>query len=109
MNKEDLSKEKCVACEAGVKPFNASQISKYIADLKDWNVINNHHLTKSYKFPDFKSALKFVDKVGKIAEKEGHHPDISLSWGKVEIKTYTHAINGLSLNDFILASKIDKV
>ena len=109
MNKEDLSKEKCVACEAGVKPFDARQISKYVGDLKDWNVINNHHLIKSYKFPDFKSALKFVDKVGKIAEDEGHHPDIYLSWGKVEIKTYTHAINGLSLNDFILASKIDKV
>ena len=71
--------------------------------------MKNHHVEKEFVFRDFKTALNFTNKVGKIAEKEGHHPDIFLSWGKVKIITYTHKINGLHENDFILAAKIDKL
>jgi len=74
-----------------------------------WNVVNQHHLVRSYKFPDFKSALAFVNRVGALAEEQGHHPDILLGWGKVEITTWTHAVDGLTESDFILAAKIDQL
>ena len=72
-----------------------------------WEVVEGHHLRRVFKFPDFKQALNFVNRVGEIAEKQGHHPDILLSWGKVEITTYTHTTNGLTEKDYILAAKID--
>jgi len=74
-----------------------------------WNVIDEHHLRKTFKFPDFRKALGFVDRVGELAEEQGHHPDIFLAWGKVEITTWTHKINGLTESDFILAAKIDQL
>jgi 4a-hydroxytetrahydrobiopterin dehydratase len=72
-----------------------------------WEVVDNHHLTKTYKFPDFVQALAFVNRVGAIAESANHHPDIELSWGKVVVKTYTHTRNGLSQKDYALAAAID--
>ena len=74
-----------------------------------WNVIEEHHITKTFKFPNFREALNFVNSVGELAEVQGHHPDIFLTWGKVDITTWTHKINGLTESDFILAAKIDKV
>src|SRR6266849_996560 len=74
-----------------------------------WNVIEEHHITKTFTFPNFREALKFVDRVGELAEEQGHHPDIFLAWGKVEITTWTHKINGLTESDFILAAKIDQL
>jgi 4a-hydroxytetrahydrobiopterin dehydratase len=71
--------------------------------------MNGHHITRSFKFPDFRQALAFVNKVGNLAEEQGHHPDIFLAWGKAEITTWTHAIDGLTESDFILAAKIDKL
>lgn len=76
---------------------------------KLWQVVEEHHLKRSFKFPDFKSALAFVNLVGGIAEEQGHHPDIVLGWGKVEITTWTHAVDGLTESDFILAAKIDRL
>jgi 4a-hydroxytetrahydrobiopterin dehydratase len=73
----------------------------------DWKVVEGNHLERTFRFSDFLSALQFVNEVGDLAEREGHHPDIFLSWGKVKITLYTHAIGGLSENDFILAAKID--
>jgi 4a-hydroxytetrahydrobiopterin dehydratase len=74
-----------------------------------WDVVNEHHLHRVYKFPDFKQALAFVNKVGAIAEEQQHHPDIVLGWGKVEITTYSHDVNGLTERDFALAAKIDEL
>jgi 4a-hydroxytetrahydrobiopterin dehydratase len=78
------------------------------AEVKDWNVVNNHHIEREFKFPDFKTALAFTNKVGGIAEEQGHHPDICLAWGRVGVTIWTHKINGLTESDFILAAKIDK-
>jgi len=72
-------------------------------------VINNHHLERHFKFPDFKTALDFVNKVGDVAEEQGHHPDIHLSWGKVHVTIWTHKIDGLTESDFIFAAKIDRL
>jgi len=92
-----------------VPPLSADQIIPLIDQLRGWEVIQTHHLTKNYAFPDFVSALKFVNRIGEVAEQEGHHPDIYLTWGKVRIQTYTHKIDGLSESDFILAAKIDEL
>ncbi len=103
-----LTEKKCVPCEGGVPPLTGEAIVELKKELHpDWRVVEEHHLTRTFRFPDFRSALAFVNRVGEVAEAEGHHPDIFLSWGKVTITLYTHAINGLSENDFILAAKID--
>ncbi len=77
--------------------------------MDGWNVIQEHHLAKTFTFPDFREALKFVNRVGELAEEQGHHPDLLLAWGKVEITIWTHKINGLTESDFILAAKIDQL
>jgi len=79
------------------------------AYLPDWKVIEEHHLQKTFLFKDFKQALAFVNRVGEVAEREGHHPDLFLSWGRTDVTLYTHKIKGLSESDFILAAKIDRV
>lgn len=77
--------------------------------LEGWEVVNEHHLKKLYKFPNFVTALAFVNRVGELAEKIGHHPDITLTWGKAGIEIWTHKIDGLTESDFVLAAKIDKL
>lgn len=106
----DLAQKKCVACEGGVAPLNRTEAEVLMKQLKQWTLSGDAKwLSKDFKFKDFKEALAFVDKVGTIAESEGHHPDIQLSWGKVAVELTTHAIGGLSENDFILAAKIDEL
>jgi|SRR3569832_240528 len=106
----ELAAKVCVACEGGVPPLAKAQAQELNKQLKGWTVSgDNKWLSKEFKFADFKEALAFTNKVGEIAEKEGHHPDIVLSWGKVVIELTTHAIQGLSENDFILAAKIDQL
>jgi 4a-hydroxytetrahydrobiopterin dehydratase len=105
----ELAEKRCVPCRGGVPPLNAEQIAKLQPQVPDWQPVDNHHLSRSYKFPDFATALAFVNRVGAVAEQEGHHPDLYLSWGKVEIRIWTHKINGLTESDFILAAKIDRV
>jgi 4a-hydroxytetrahydrobiopterin dehydratase len=104
----DLAEMTCVPCRGGVPPLNAEQIRPLAAEVSNWKVVNNHHIEREFKFPDFKSALDFTNKVGAIAEEQGHHPDIYLSWGKVGVKVWTHKIDGLTESDFIMAAKIDK-
>ena len=104
-----LSEKTCVPCRGGVPPLTAGEIRPLAAQVENWNVVNDHHVEREFKFPDFKTALAFVDKVGAIAEEQGHHPDIYLAWGKAQIKIWTHKINGLTESDFILAAKIDKI
>lgn len=104
-----LKHKKCVPCEGGVKPLVPDEYSAFLErELHGWTVVNEKVLEKQYKFKNFKSALAFINKVGDLAEEEGHHPDMQLySWNKVKLSLTTHAIGGLSENDFILASKID--
>ncbi len=110
---EDLSKKKCIPCEGNIPAFDYSEIHKYLKKVDGWDVEKNEKenffLTKNFKFENFKSSQNFVNKVGDIAETEGHHPDIFFGWGYAKVKIFTHAINGLAESDFILASKIDKI
>ena len=109
----DLLNKKCVPCEGGVLPFDVSEIHKYQKKVDDWDVLKNEKniffLSKNFKFKNFLESQNFIDKVGKISENEGHHPDIFFGWGYAEIRITTHAIEGLSENDFILAAKIDQL
>jgi 4a-hydroxytetrahydrobiopterin dehydratase len=103
-----LAEKHCVPCRGGVPPLKGEELSQLKAQLSSWEVVDEHHLTRIFQFPDFKTALDFVNRAGAIAEEEGHHPDLCLSWGKVEVKTWTHKIDGLTESDFILAAKIDQ-
>ncbi len=105
-----LINKPCVPCQGGVPSLTADEIRSLMKQLDDgWTVIEDHHLEKTYTFPDFKSALAFVNRVGELAEHEGHHPDIELGWGRVVLKIWTHKIDGLTESDFILAAKADTV
>lgn len=106
----NLNEQKCVPCSIGAEPLNHVEIENYLKSISEgWTSIEDKKLEKTFKFNNFTEALDFTNKVGNIAEEEGHHPNISLGWGYVKISLYTHKIKGLHLNDFILASKIDKI
>ena len=109
----DLADKKCIPCEGGIPAFNLSEIHKYLKKIDGWNVLkndkDNYYIEKNFKFKNFIESEKFIIKVGKIAETEGHHPDINFGWGYAKIKISTHAIDGLAESDFVLAAKIDKL
>jgi len=105
----ELTQKKCVPCEEEGSAFRGEALQKLSTQIKNWTIIKEHHLEKAFSFKDFKESLAFTNKVGDLAEAEGHHPDILLGWGKVKITIWTHAVNGLSENDFILAAKIDQL
>ncbi|HLC96730.1 MAG TPA: 4a-hydroxytetrahydrobiopterin dehydratase [Candidatus Nanoarchaeia archaeon] len=105
----ELTEKRCIPCRGGIPPLKGAELQKLKAKVLTWSVIEEHHLEKEFKFPDFKKALEFVNKVGALAEQEQHHPNIEFTWGKAKITIYTHKINGLHENDFILAAKIDKL
>jgi 4a-hydroxytetrahydrobiopterin dehydratase len=104
-----LSEKHCVPCKGGVPPLAGTELERLKQQLPTWQVVDGHHLLKAFTFPDFRTALDFVNKAGAIAEEEGHHPDLFLSWGKVEVKIWTHKIDGLTESDFILGAKIDNI
>jgi len=105
-----LSQEQCVPCRGGVPPLQGSELKDLVSELGNgWAVATEHHLWKEFRFPDFKEALAFTNRVGAIAEQEGHHPDIHLAWGKVRIEIWTHKIDGLTRSDFVLAAKVEGV
>lgn len=104
-----LAEKHCIPCRGGVSPLTPQQIQPLHRQVDTWEVVRNHHICKTFPFPDFKSALEFVNRVAEIAEREDHHPDIFLAWGKVEITIWTHKIDGLSESDFVLAAKIEEV
>ena len=104
-----LSKKECVPCKGGVPPLNGEELERLERQVDRWDVVEEHHITKTYKFSNFVKALAFVNRVGDIAEAQGHHPDIFLTWGKVSITMCTHKIDGLAESDFILAAKIDEI
>ncbi len=106
----DLKHKKCVPCRGGIPPLRGEAIADLQKQLGNrWNVVDEHHLEKTFAFKNFREALLFTNRVGETAETEGHHPDIHLAWGKVGIEIWTHKIKGLSESDFILAAKIDEL
>ena len=105
----DLAAKTCVPCRGGVPPLKGEELTGLQKQVDGWNIIEEHHITKTFTFPDFRGALEFVNRVGELAEERGHHPDILLAWGKVDITTWTHKINGLTESDFVLAAKIDQL
>ncbi len=105
----ELASRSCVPCRGGVPPLAGGEIAKLQSKLNGWEVVNEHHLSKGYKFNDFKEAQAFVDRVSEVAEEQRHHPDICFGWGQAEITIWTHKIDGLTESDFILAAKIDEL
>ena len=105
----DLASKTCVPCRGNIPPLAGKDLDALASQVPEWKVVDGHHISREFKFPDFVQALAFVNKVGAIAEEQGHHPDILLSWGKANVTTWTHKINGLTESDFILAAKIDKI
>lgn len=102
-----LAERQCVPCRGGVPPLAGEEITKLQAQLDGWEVVAAHHLRKEYKFQNFAASQTFVNRVGELAEEQGHHPDICYGWGRAEITIWTHKIDGLTESDFILAAKID--
>ena len=105
----DLTAKKCEPCEGGTSPLTTSQAEAYMEQTPAWQLITDdpHKINRDLQFKDFVEAMKFVNRVADVAEEEGHHPNIYISWNKVNLELYTHSIGGLSVNDFIMAAKID--
>ena len=105
----ELAQKKCVPCKGGVPPLKGKALTSIHNKLENgWQVIDEHHLAKEFTFKNFQQALEFTNKIGEVAETEGHHPDIYLAWGKVKVLVWTHKINGLTESDFIYAAKADQ-
>jgi 4a-hydroxytetrahydrobiopterin dehydratase len=104
-----LASKTCVPCRGGVPPLKGKELGPLHEQVPNWKVVNEHHLNRTFIFADFKHALDFVNRVGAVAEAQGHHPDILLAWGKAEITLWTHKIDGLTESDFIMAAKIDSL
>ena len=104
-----LAGRHCVPCKKGTPSLTKPQYEPLLSQLDDWRVVGGHHLSRDLQFKDFAQALAFVNRVGELAEAEGHHPDIHLGWGRVGLEIWTHSIGGLSESDFVLAAKIDRI
>ena len=104
-----LAETSCVPCRKNTPPLSTAEKQSLQAELKGWSIIDDHHLERVFPFSDFATALAWVNRVGALAEAEGHHPDIYLAWGKVRILIWSHAINNLTRRDFVLAAKIDRL
>src|SRR3954468_21479042 len=105
-----LAEKECVPCKGGVPPLKGEALAKLLKQMKEgWDVVNEHHLQKEYKFKDFREALAFTNRVGELAEKQNHHPDIYLAWGKVKLTLWTHTIDGLTESDFVFALKVEQL
>ncbi len=105
----ELAEKTCVACRGGVPPLAGGDLTNLLDQVNGWTVVRDHHVQKEFRFSDFAGALAFVNRVGAIAEEQGHHPDVYLAWGRAEIKLWTHKIDGLTESDFIMAAKIDRL
>jgi 4a-hydroxytetrahydrobiopterin dehydratase len=105
-----LADQRCVPCRGGVPPLGPERIAELLRELEPgWESVRDHHLRKTYKLKDFKSALELVNRIGAMAEEQGHHPDLLLAWGKVVVEVWTHKIGGLTESDFVFAAKCDRL
>ena len=102
-----LAEKNCVPCRGRIPPLGTSAAAEFLKQLDNWEVAEGRHLTKTFTFPDFKTALGFVNRIGTMAEEQNHHPDIYLAWSKVRVDVWTHKINGLTESDFVFAAKCD--
>ena len=106
----ELASKECVPCKGGVPPLKGEAMNELHKKLGNgWQVVNEHHLEKEFSFKNFRDALAFTNKVGELAEKNNHHPDIYLTWGKVKVTLWTHKIDGLTESDFVMAAKIERL
>ena len=103
----ELSQRECIPCKGSVPPLKGAELGNLAREVSSWRVINEHHLERDFKFPNFRKALEFTNKVGELAEQQQHHPDIYLAWGKVKLTLWTHKIDGLTESDFVFAAKVD--
>jgi 4a-hydroxytetrahydrobiopterin dehydratase len=104
-----LAEQHCVPCRGGVPPLDESHIAPLHAEVPTWDVVKGRRLTRAFAFRDFKTALGFVDRIGALAEEQGHHPDVHLTYGQVRVDLWTHKVDGLTESDFVLAAKIDRL
>jgi len=104
-----LAARQCVPCKGGTPPLRGAGIEPLARQVPEWKVVDEHHLEREFRFKDFRGALEFTKLVGELAEEQGHHPDVLLSWGRARVTLWTHKIGGLSESDFILAAKIDRI
>jgi 4a-hydroxytetrahydrobiopterin dehydratase len=106
----ELADKQCVPCRGGIPPLEGDVLENLHRQLGgDWKLVNGHHLEKAFAFKNFREALAYTNKVGELAEAQGHHPDIYLAWGKVRLSVWTHKIDGLTESDFIFAAKVDRL
>ena len=103
----ELASKTCVPCKGGTPPLKGTELDTLRRQVPEWEVVEEHHLRKVFRFTNFREALDFVNRVGELAEEQGHHPDISFGWGRVEVTVWTHKIDGLTESDFIFAAKVD--
>ena len=103
----ELASKTCVPCKGGTPPLKGAELDELRQQLPEWEVVDEHHLRRVFRFKNFREALNFVNEVGELAEEQGHHPDISFGWGRVEVTVWTHKIDGLTESDFIFAAKVD--
>ena len=103
----DLAGKACVPCRGDVPPLEGEELSGLAAQVREWEVVEEHHLRRRFRFKNFREALGFVNRVGELAEEQGHHPDVSFGWGYAEVTVWTHKINGLTESDFVFAAKVD--
>lgn len=106
---EQLADKECVPCRGGVPPLKGAELKELNKNVPEWSVVDEHQIKRAFTFPDFKQALNFVNRVGALAEEQGHHPDIFLAWGMAQITLWTHKVDGLTESDFIMAAKIDRL
>ncbi len=105
----DLAEKTCVPCKGGIPPLRGAELEELARQVPGWEVVDEHHLRREFRFKNFRETLTFVNRVGELAEEQGHHPDISFGWGRAEIEVFTHKIDGLTESDFVLAAKIDRL
>ncbi len=105
----ELADKSCVPCRGDVPPLKGADLENLLRQVPEWNLVEEHHLLREFRFKNFREALDFVDKVGEIAEEQNHHPDIDFGWGRAEVRIFTHTIDGLTESDFIFAAKVDRL
>lgn len=108
MPEQTLAEQECTPCREGAEPLKGERLKRLAAQVPEWEVVDEHHLRRAFKFKDFRSALEWVNRVGRVAEALGHHPWIHFTWGQVILELWTHKVGGLVLNDFILAAHLDQ-
>ena len=105
----DLASKTCVPCRGGTPPLKGEELDDLWRQIPGWEVVEEHHLRRRFRFTNFREALDFVNRVGELAEEQGHHPDVGFGWGYAEVTVYTHKIDGLTESDFILAAKLSEL